>query len=130
LFCLPNNCTQELQSLDTSVFDPSDYWDPAVWRYLNHGERNASKTIFCYIFSDVWMKFRTRTTHHVWFYGTRIYPFNDDVIPDSAFAPSGLTFLQSFEEEGYWTNLTRAATVSSPTFQSLITKFQIEIQSK
>jgi hypothetical protein len=35
------------------------------------------------------------------FWGTRVYPFNDDVIPDSTFAPSDLTFLQSFEKEGY-----------------------------
>lgn len=33
--------------------------------------------------------------------GIRFYPFNDDVIPDSAFALSVLTFLQSFEEEGH-----------------------------
>lgn len=94
LFCLPSNCSHELQPLDKAVFGPFEkYWDPSVLNYWNtRGDRNITKARFGTIFTKVWLKSVTPENVMAGFRATGIFPFDPHCIPDSAFAPSEVTY--------------------------------------
>ena len=97
LFCLPSNTTHELQPLDVAVFRSFEHhWDQEVlsfWR--NWPERVLSKEMFGKIFTSVWTKCMTMANIQSGFRKCGINPFNKDVIPDYAFAPSDVTHMDA-----------------------------------
>lgn len=96
LFCFPSNTTHELQPMDKSVFGPfEEFWDQEVLLYWTttktSDERTVSKRTFGKIFSKVWPRAATPSNVSAGFRATGIYPFDPNVIPEQAFAPSELT---------------------------------------
>ncbi|KAJ2954232.1 hypothetical protein O0L34_g2477 [Tuta absoluta] len=115
LYCLPSNTTQELQPLDKSCYKPFEsYWDREVLEHLykNHAQK-LSKTTFNAILSKVWSQCMTLTNITSGFRATGLYPFNPNVIPESAYAPSTLTERPQAEQDNL--NHSRA---SSPIMNS------------
>jgi len=94
LFCLPSNTTHELQPMDKSCFRAFEsYWDDEVLKFWRqHPDRVLTKARFGKVFTPVWMKTMTMTTIINGFKATGIYPFDRHAIPDTAFAPSDITF--------------------------------------
>ncbi|XP_018572498.1 uncharacterized protein LOC108911908 [Anoplophora glabripennis] len=90
LYCLPSNTTHELQPMDKAVFRPFEYyWDEEVLKYLSvHRGQFITKQRFGMIFSKVWDKALTPANIKSGLAATGIYPFNKDVIPETAYAPS------------------------------------------
>ena len=93
LFCLPSNTTHELQPLDKSVFKSFEsFWDDEVLKYwMTHPDRKINRSIFGKIFSEVWQRSMTSVNLVSGFKSTGIYPYNPDIIPEVAFAPSSTT---------------------------------------
>lgn len=93
LFCLPSNTTHELQPLDKSCYGPFEtFWDEQVLLYLDQTSHDdITKARFGKIFSPVWDKVMKPENVKSGFKGTGIYPFNPNVIPEQAFAPSDVT---------------------------------------
>ncbi|XP_072394912.1 uncharacterized protein [Diabrotica undecimpunctata] len=93
LFCLPSNTTHELQPLDKAVFKSYEsFWDQEVLNFLiTQPGKNLTKMQYGEIFSKVWLKTMTPANIISEFKATGIFPFNPDIIPESAFAPSLLT---------------------------------------
>ncbi|XP_063245200.1 uncharacterized protein LOC134546350 [Bacillus rossius redtenbacheri] len=96
LFCLPSNCTHELQPLDKSVFGPfEDYWDKELLNFwTTQGDRTLNRVSFGLIFSKVWVKSMTPANLIAGFRGTGIYPYDCNILPEAAFAPSELTYTE------------------------------------
>jgi len=94
LFCLPSNTTHELQPMDKSVFRSFEtYWDEEVLKFWRlHPDRQVNKERFGKIFTSAWYKALTPTNVINGFKSTGLYPFDKDVIPPEAFAPSDITF--------------------------------------
>jgi hypothetical protein len=94
LFCLPSNTTHELQPLDKSCFRAFEsYWDDEVLKFWRqHPDRVLTKARFGKIFTPVWMKTMTMTTLVNGFKATGLFPFDRHAIPDTAYAPSDITF--------------------------------------
>lgn len=90
LLCLPSNTTHELQPLDKSVFRSFEsHWDQELLDYWDqHPDRRLNKERFSDIFTPVWGKCMTISNVCNGFKATGIYPFNKNVIPEYAFAPS------------------------------------------
>lgn len=103
LFCLPSNTTHELQPMDKSVFGPFEaYWDSELIRYWSNKSSNLrtiTKRDFGVIFSKVWPRAATIANVSAGFRGTGIYPFNPDILPDTAFAPSTITSQEYVQDE-------------------------------
>lgn len=101
LFCLPSNTTHELQPMDKSVFRAFEsYWDEEVLKYWRqHPDRSLTKDRFGKIFTPVWNKSMSRNNIINGFKATGIYPFDKNVIPEHAFAPSSTTEI-SAEDAG------------------------------
>ena len=97
LFCLPSNTTHELQPMDRSVFRAFEqYWDQEVMDFLkNHTGERISKERFGKLFSPVWQKSLTPKNVISGFRVTGIFPFNSNVIPERAFAPSDVSYRPS-----------------------------------
>lgn len=93
LYCLPSNTTHELQPLDKSVNKSFEHhWDEEVLNYLcASADRTLTKTIFNKIFTRVWPKCMTHSNIVNGFKATGLFPFDPQVIPEEAFAPSVLT---------------------------------------
>lgn len=93
LFCLPSNCTHELQPMDKAVFKAFEsYWDDEVITYwTNKPDRTINKFTFGTIFSKVWPKATAACNVISGFRATGIYPYDSKAIPDIAFAPSEIT---------------------------------------
>lgn len=93
LFCLPSNTTHELQPLDKSVFRSFEhYWDEEVLQFwVRNPERRITRLRFGELLSKVWPKAMSPTNLAAGFRATGIYPFNKDILPDSAYAPSAIT---------------------------------------
>lgn len=93
LYCLPSNTTHWLQPMDKSVFSPfEEYWDQEVLNFwVNKPNRRIDKAIFGKILSVVWPKAASQSNVMSGFRGTGIYPFNPNVIPEEAFAPSEIS---------------------------------------
>lgn len=100
LYCIPSNTTHELQPLDKSVNKSFEhYWDQEVLRYMyQNPERRITKTSFNAIFTKVWSQCLTHENIVSGFRATGLYPFNPDILPDEAFAPSILTELPAPSE--------------------------------
>lgn len=100
LFCLPSQTTHELQPFDKSVFGPFEtYWDQEVLQFMRHNPGNSlTKQRFSAIFTHVWDKVCTPANIKAGFRATGIYPFQPDIIPDTAFAPSTVTHMFISEE--------------------------------
>lgn len=94
LFCLPSNTTHELQPMDKSVFRSFEtYWDEEVLKFWRQfPDRVLSKDRFGKIFTPVWLKSMSMNNIVSGFKATGIYPFDKNIIPDSAYAPSDITF--------------------------------------
>lgn len=93
ILCLPAHCSHELQPLDKSFFKPLKvYWNKALdtFRRQNPG-RSVTKLQFPKIFSEAWYRASTPTNAISGFRGCGIHPFNPNVFPDSAFAPSSVS---------------------------------------
>lgn len=93
LFCLPSNTTHELQPMDKAVFKAFEtYWDEEVMLYwTNKPNRTINKFTFGKIFSKVWPRATTPTNVMAGFRATGIFPYDPNIIPDVAFAPSEIT---------------------------------------
>lgn len=101
LYCLPSNTTHELQPMDKAVFRSFEhYWDDEVLKYWTKNiDRSITKQRFGAIFSEVWDKSLTPANIKSGFQATGIYPFNQDVIPVEAFAPSSITENKNLTED-------------------------------
>lgn len=95
LYCLPSNTTHELQPMDKSVYRSFEHhWDQELIKYVSqHPQRTLNKTSFNVILSQVWPKCMTINNISNGFRATGLYPYNQDVIPEEAFAPSALSEL-------------------------------------
>ncbi|XP_065665597.1 uncharacterized protein LOC136087020 [Hydra vulgaris] len=93
MLCLSAHCSHELQTLDKSVFKPlNTYWNVSIYNFLrNFPGQSLSKLLFPLLFTEVWL--RTATSKNVisGFRSTGIYPFNLNIIPQVAFAPSEIS---------------------------------------
>ena len=98
LYCLPSNTTHELQPMDKSVFKPFEtFWDDEVLLFFDRNKtNNFRKSDFGGIFNKVWGKAMTANNIQSGFRATGIYPFDPNVIPEEAFAPSAVS--QAVEE--------------------------------
>jgi len=112
LFCLPSNTTHELQPMDKSCFRAFEsHWDDEVLKFWRqHPDRVLTKARFGKIFTPVWMKTMTLTTIVHGFKATGIYPYDRHVIPDSAFAPSDITYQ---EQSGWYVSSCKTEIISS-----------------
>lgn len=90
LLCLPSNTTHELQPLDKSVFRSFEhYWDTELLNYWTmHPDRKLTRTRFGEILSIIFPKAMSSQNLQSGFKATGIYPFNSDILPDEAYAPS------------------------------------------
>lgn len=93
LLCLPSNTTHELQPLDKAVFRSFEHsWDEELLQYWNQNpDRRLTKNRFAAVFTPVWEKCMTVANITSGFRSTGIYPFNPNIIPDEAFAPSTIS---------------------------------------
>ncbi|KAF9419659.1 hypothetical protein HW555_003937, partial [Spodoptera exigua] len=93
LYCLPSNTTHELQPLDKSVNKSFEHhWDEEVLNYLcASADRTLTKATFNKIFTRVWPKCMTHSNIVNGFKATGLFPFDPQVIPEEAFAPSVLS---------------------------------------
>ncbi|KAL0821830.1 hypothetical protein ABMA28_005237 [Loxostege sticticalis] len=93
LYCLPSNTTHELQPLDKSVNKSFEHhWDQEVLNYLSaSADRTLTKATFNKIFTRVWPKCMTHNNIVNGFKATGLFPFDPQVIPEEAFAPSVLS---------------------------------------
>lgn len=93
LYCLPSNTTHELQPMDKAVFKSFEsFWDDKVKLFFDrHQTTNLTKSDFGEIFEKVWSRSVTPQNIMSGFRGTGIYPFNPNVIPEVAFAPSSVS---------------------------------------
>lgn len=99
LLCLPSNTTHELQPMDKSVFRSFEaHWDQELVDYWDqYPDRRLNKERFSDVFTPVWGKCMTISNICNGFRATGIYPFNKNVIPECAFAPS-LNTQRPYEE--------------------------------
>lgn len=95
LLCLPSNTTHELQPLDKSVFRSFEYhWDEEVLNYwTNYPERKITRERFGKILAKVYPKAMSPQNLQSGFRSTGIYPYDMNVIPEVAFAPSRVSFV-------------------------------------
>ncbi|XP_047535783.1 uncharacterized protein LOC125070127 [Vanessa atalanta] len=95
LYCLPSNTTHELQPLDKSVYRSFEHhWDQELLKFVSKNpDRKLNKSSFNMILSEVWPKCKTHDNIVNGFKATGLYPFDPEVIPEEAFAPSALTEL-------------------------------------
>lgn len=93
LYCLSSNTTHELQPLNKSVYRSFEHhWDLEFLKYRDkYPDRKFNKTSFNIVFSEVWFKCMTQSNIINGFRAVGLYPFDPEVIPESAFAPSVLT---------------------------------------
>jgi hypothetical protein len=93
LFCLPAHCSHELQPLDKSFFKPlKSYWNETVDSYRRqHPRRPLGKIQFPKLFTQAWMRAATPSSAVSGFRSAGIYPFNPNVIPETALAPSNVS---------------------------------------
>ena len=93
ILCLPAHCSHELQPLDKSFFKPLKvYWNEAVDKFRRqYPGRSLGKLQFPEIFSESWYRAATPKNAVSGFVGTGICPFNPEVIPDTAYAPSSVS---------------------------------------
>lgn len=96
LYCLPSNTTHELQPLDKAVFKSFEHhWDLELMKYWEDNpapSRTLKKERFGLVLTPVWEKCMSIANIQSGFRATGIYPFKPDVIPESAFSPSELSF--------------------------------------
>lgn len=97
LYCLPSNTTHELQPLDKSVYRSFEHhWDQELLKFISKNpERKLNKSSFNMILSEVWPKCMTHDNIVNGFKATGLYPFDPEIIPEEAFAPSALTELST-----------------------------------
>nr|CAD7415338.1 unnamed protein product [Timema poppensis] len=96
IYCLPSNTTHELQPLDKSCFRSFEtFWDQEVLRFFDsHRDQNdITRLNFPDVFTPAWGKSMTQSNMTSGFRATGMYPFNPNVIPEEAFAPSTVTKL-------------------------------------
>lgn len=93
LYCLLSNTTHELQALDKSLYRSFEHhWDVEFHHYqAEHPDRKINKTSFKMILTQVWSKCMTHSNIVKGFRAVGFYPFNPNVIPETAFALSVIT---------------------------------------
>lgn len=101
LYCLPSNTTHWLQPMDKSVFSPFEtYWDEEILNFwVNKPNRRIDKATFGKKFTAVWPKAASQANVMAGFRGTGIFPFNPNMIPETAFAPSELSRREANNDE-------------------------------
>lgn len=101
LFCLPSNTTHELQPMDKAVFAAFEsYWDDEVLIFWsNKPSHTINKTSFGLIFNKVWPKAASPNNIMAGFRATGIYPYDPNIIPDTAFAPSEISARRAVDND-------------------------------
>ena len=117
LFCLPSCTSHELQPLDKSVFRSFEhFWDAEVQKFFRtNPDRSLTKDLFGKIFTSVWLKCMTMSNIQNGFRACGIWPFDEDAIPEEAFAPSALT---EMDTKSVHFDQSRPINTSSPTVLS------------
>lgn len=98
ILCLPSHCSYELQPLDVSCFKSlKNAWHHATdsFRRMYPG-RPLNKQQFPTLFSRAWYKAATPQNAVSGFRSSGIYPYNPDVFPEMAFAPSTVSERPAF----------------------------------
>jgi hypothetical protein len=93
LLCLPVHCSHELQPLDKSFLKPlKSYWNDAEDNCRRqHPGRPLVQLQFPKLFTQAWIRAATPSNALSGFRSTGIYPYNQNVIPVTAFAPSNVS---------------------------------------
>lgn len=93
LYCLPSNTTHELQPFDKAVFKSFEhFWDVEVMKFRrNHPGRDITRDAVGKILTPAWNSSVTLSNLTSGFRATGIYPFDPDILPPEAFAPSYVT---------------------------------------
>lgn len=102
MFCMPSNCTHELQPLDKSCFKPlENAWDYQLELFWSNsesaGDRTMNKMRFQHVLTPAWDMAMTAKNIKSGFQACGVYPFNPDVLPEEAYAPSSVKIIQMDE---------------------------------
>ena len=98
--CLPSNTTHELQPMDKAVFKSFEhFWDCEVLKYWRtHPDRAITKARFGLICTPAYNQTLSVNNIISGFRSTGIYPFDPNVIPEEAFAPSTIFFQEDLQQ--------------------------------
>ncbi|KAL2084770.1 hypothetical protein ACEWY4_020288 [Coilia grayii] len=93
IMCYPSHTTHEMQPADKALFKSlKHHWDleGRKWTRMMAGQK-LSKMEFFAVFKRAWAKATTVENAQAGFRGTGMFPLNEDIIPETAFAHSKTT---------------------------------------
>ena len=122
--------------MDVAVFRAFwHYWVKEVLRFWRQRpNRTLSKELFGHIFTPVWNKAMTISNIQSGFRKCGILPFDSNIIPDHAFAPSDVTNVEMGDQSGHekspqFPSTTQATQDSVVDMQEPLTSQDVSLQS-